>query len=374
MKRISRTFGAFAVVTVSMLTGVLLTFGYILIAPFSSADGSTIRVRMESFLSRDGEASKASLFDEEQITSIYRTAAPAVVAIFSRVGPREGLGSGVLIDSKGIALTNYHVVRNANQIEVALSDRTRYVGEVLGFDRQNDLAVLRLVDAPSNLPIVPMGDSESLRPGALAVAIGNPHGLERSVSVGVISGLNRTLRDPPGRPPIRDVIQTDAVINQGNSGGPLLNSRGEVVGITTAIEAVSGQRGFGGIGYAVPISTVKRHLERMFAGEEIEHAWLGISGSDVTPATIRERRLTVRNGILVAEAIGGGPAQTAGLQPGDVIITIAGHELRSMDELGVRLDRYHRPGESVPLEVVRGREQLTLDVTLGKWPERLPQR
>lgn len=373
MSRIGRIVAAFGVVSTSMMLGVLIALGYATVAP-SFRQGDTIPVKLAAFLSRDGEASKANLFDEEQVISVYRQAAPSVVAIYSRTGPREGLGSGVVIDPKGIVLTNYHVVRNATQIQVVFSDRTRYLAEVLGRDPQNDLAVVQIIDPPPDLPVAPMGDSDSLKPGALAIAIGNPHGWERSITVGVISGLNRTLREPPGRAPIRNVIQTDAAINQGNSGGPLLNRNGEVIGITTAIEAVSGQRGFGGIGFAVPIATAKRYLAHMIAGKTVEHAWIGISGGDVTPALVRERRLPVAQGILVADTVEGGPAQAAGVQAGDVLVSIGGHTLTSMDELGVRLDKVHEPGETVPVGIMRGKDRMELQVTLGAWPERLPQR
>ena len=188
----------------------------------------------------------------------------------------------MIVDPAGVVLTNYHVVRGATRIEVALSDRARYNGEVLGSDPQNDLAVVRLVDAPGGLPALTLGDTAALRPGSLAVAIGNPLGYERSVTVGVVSGLNRTLRERD-RPPLRNAIQTDAAINPGNSGGPLLNSAGEVIGINTAIERISGQQGFGGIGFAVPASTAARALDRMLAGETIQHPWLGISGVERDP-------------------------------------------------------------------------------------------
>jgi S1-C subfamily serine protease len=338
-----------------------------------AAREALLPVRLEVPLSA-GEASKANLFDEKQVMAVYERSAPAVVAIFSRTGQRQGLGSGVLIDPSGIVLTNYHVVRNATQIDVVLSDRTRYVGRALGGDPQNDLAVVRLLDAPGGLPVVPLGDLLDLKPGALAVAIGNPSGLERSVTVGVVSGLNRTLRDTPARAPIRDVIQTDAAINQGNSGGPLLNSKGEVIGINTAIEVVSGQRGFGGIGYAVPITTAKRYLDRMLAGETIEHAWLGISGSDMTARLAREVGSAATSGVFVDEAVTDSPADRAGLQKNDVLVSIGGQPVRTMDELGERLDRGFGPGDSIVLGVVRGQRRLELNTTLAKWPDRLPSR
>jgi S1-C subfamily serine protease len=243
---------------------------------------------------------------------------------------------------------------------------------VLGGDPQNDLAVIRLVDAPGKLPVITLGDLVDVKPGAIAIAIGNPGGLERSVTVGVVSGLNRTLRDTPAQAPIREAIQTDAAINQGNSGGPLLNSRGELIGINTAIEVVTGQRGFGGIGYAVPVTTVRRYLERMLDGQTIEHSWLGIRGGEVTAALARERGLPVNSGIVIEEAIAGSPAALAELGRNDVIVSVAGKPVANMDELGEQLDLTHQPGEVVTFGIARGRLRLDVPLTLAKWPERMP--
>jgi S1-C subfamily serine protease len=292
------------------------------------------------------------------------------VNVLSANGQRRAIGSGFIVRPEGIVLTNYHVVRGASQVEVSLSDRTRFPAELLGADPQSDLAALRLLDAPGNLPALPLGDSRQLQPGALAIAIGNPAGYERSVTVGVVSGLNRTLR--PGERPLRDVIQTDAAINPGNSGGPLLNSRGEVIGINTAIESVSGQRGFGGIGFAVPAATAARYLERMIAGQQIEHSWLGVSLSEVTPAVARSKRLAVSAGVLVEDVVADSPARRGGLQGGDVITAVDGRTVHSADELGDQVDRDKGPGDVVVLSVVRDRERLELPVTLGAWPEPLP--
>ena len=368
----ARTLNAFVVVTASMFVGALVTLGYVWLNPAIRASGPLLPVRFEAPLSLNGDASKAELFDEQQVMRVYERSAPAVVAIWSRQGRREGLGSGVIVESDGVVLTNYHVVRNAGQLDIVLSDRTRYTGQVLGGDPQNDLAVVRIIDAPSGLPVVPLGDLQDIKPGALAIAIGNPQGLERSITVGVVSGLNRTLRDTPGRAPIREAIQTDAAINQGNSGGPLLNSRGELIGINTAIEVVSGQRGFGGIGYAVPVTTARRYLPRMLAGETINHPWLGISGGDVTAALARERGLAVSTGVLIESTVEGSPAARAGLLQNDVLISIAGHPVSNMDDLGERVDREHAPGQTVILGVARGRQRLELPLTLGVWPEPRP--
>jgi S1-C subfamily serine protease len=379
MKRITRLAGATAVVAVSMALGATLALGYAwFLGPGSLLDVSRTgqagaggaAVRVEAPLSRRGDSTKADLFDEAQVARLYERAAPAVVAIYSASDQRGGAGSGVIVDPGGVVLTNYHVVRGATRIEVALSDRARYNGEVLGSDPQNDLAVVRLVDAPGGLPALTLGDTAALRPGALAVAIGNPLGYERSVTVGVVSGLNRTLRERD-RPPLRNAIQTDAAINPGNSGGPLLNAAGEVIGINTAIERISGQQGFGGIGFAVPASTAARALDRMLAGETIQHPWLGISGSNVTPALARERRLPVTDGALVASVEPESPAQVGGLREGDVLVALGGQPIRTMDDLGELMERGHRPGERGAFEVLREGQRLELGITFAPWPERL---
>lgn len=367
MRILRRFLGALLIVTVSMTVGGGLALGYAwYLAPRLS--GTAIPVRIDVPLSRAGEASKAALFDEREVIRIYERVAPAVVTITvsSVSGQRRGIGSGVIVKPDGVVVTNYHVIRNAGSIEVGLSDKAFYRARVTGSDEQYDLAVLQLMDVPGSLPVAPIGDSGKLKPGALAIAIGNPNGWERSVTVGVISGLNRTLRET-GRP-IRDVIQTDAAINPGNSGGPLVNSAGEVVGLNTAIEAVSGQRGFGGIGYAVPSATISRYLERMLAGEDVEHAWLGIAGNDITPAIARDRRLPEQYGILVVEASDNSPAQRGGIRNGDIITAIAGQPVRTMDELSDWLGRGN-PGDEVSMAVTRGTLRLDLKVTLGVWPE-----
>ena len=380
MRRAIRTLGATSVVAVSMSLGAVLALAYawffspqpgrpILAVHLDSGGKSIVPVKIEAPLSGDGLATKASLFDEREIASVYQNAAPAVVMIHVTMASRrgEGIGSGSIIRPDGIVLTNYHVVNGAAAIEVALTDHTYYAGHVLGVDPQDDVALIQLDGAPSDLPTVPLGDSRVLRPGQLAVAIGNPNRLERSVTVGVVSGLSRTLNDADR--PLRNVIQTDAAINPGNSGGPLLNSHGEMIGINTAIEAVSGQRGFGGIGYAVPTEVVTRYLARLLAGETIDHVWLGVAGNDLTPAVARERRLAVQSGALITQVIEGGPAQIAGLQLGDVITAIDGYQVRTMEELGQRLDETAGPGAAAKVTVARGRQTLDLNTTLAPWPE-----
>jgi S1-C subfamily serine protease len=393
MKRFTRLAGATAVVAVSMALGAVLALGYAwFLGPGSLLDvsrageagGVGAAVRVEAPLSRRGDSTKADLFDEAQVARLYERAAPAVVAIYSAGDQRGGAGSGVIVDPAGVVLTNYHVVRGATRIEVALSDRARYNGEVLGSDPQNDLAVVRLVDAPSGLPALTLGDTAAVRPGSLAVAIGNPLGYERSVTVGVVSGLNRTLRERD-RPPLRNAIQTDAAINQGNSGGPLLDARGRVLGINAQIRSTSG--GGVGVGFAIPVDTVRRSLDQLRREGEVSYAFLGVSSQDLYPQLAEHLGVDAREGALVVDVAEGSPAQEAGLEPGegktefqgqpdipeggDVIVAVEGQPVDRGSTLADLIER--RPaGSEVQLEVVRGDDRREVTVTLDERPATAP--
>jgi S1-C subfamily serine protease len=313
-------------------------------------------------------ASKANLFDEDVVTAIYERAAPGIVEVtVTTMTGRQGGGSGVLVAPNGTVLTNFHVIRAAASIEVTIRDRTRFVAKVLGTDPQDDIALLQLTGAPEGLAVLPLGDSDALRPGAMAIAIGNPIGLDRSISVGVIAGLGRTLRD--GDRPMRNVIQVDAALNPGNSGGALLDATGQVIGVTNAIERVAGRPGFGGIGFAVPSSSVRRNFARLLAGERIRHAYVGISGQDIGASVAQEFGLVAGPGIAVSGVSPGGPAALAGLRKGDAIMSVGSWRATSMEDFGAYVDRTYRPGDTVALEIRRAGSTLRLDVTLGAWPD-----
>ena len=313
-------------------------------------------------------ATKVALFDQAIVTAIYDRAAPAIVELsVTTANGRQGGGSGVLVAPNGTVLTNFHVVRSASAIEVTLSDRRRLAARVLGTDPQDDIALLNLVGAPDGLPVLPLGDSDALRPGAMAIAIGNPIGLDRSVSIGVIAGLGRTLRD--GDRPMRNIIQTDATLNPGNSGGALLDASGQVVGITNAIERVAGRPGFGGIGFAVPSSSVLRNFSRLLNGDRIRHAYVGISGQDLSASVAQELGLVEGPGIAVSGVAPGGPAATAGLRAGDAIVAVGSWRTTSMEAFGAHIDRTYRPGDTVAMEILRSGAVLEMRVTLGAWPD-----
>jgi putative serine protease PepD len=325
------------------------------------------------------------LAEEAAIVELYERVSPAVVNITNRRGQSgtpdfaRGAGSGVIFDPKGYVLTNNHVVDDATRLEVTLWDGTNFAGKLLGRDPANDLAVVQIEAPPEKLTVAPLGDSDVLKAGQLAIAIGSPFGLERTITMGVISSTGRT-RANEGRRPIRNMIQIDAPINPGNSGGPLLNSRGEVVGINTAIE--SPVRGSVGIGFAVPINAAKLFLPDMLAGREIKHPWLGISGLPLTPATAQELGLpATTEGVYVSEVVPDGPAAKAGLRGasgrgaagelprgGDVILSIDGQGIAKTDAISGYLDS-KRVGDTVRVEVLRDGQTQTLDVTLEEWPE-----
>ena len=383
---VGRLLKAALVIVPSMAIGVII--GIAAQAGFLGADGTpliggeTMSGRWITPFDSGTSYTRSALFDEEQLRRLYEAVGPAIVSVTgpSTRGGGQGTSSasGIVIDGIGHVLTNNHVVEGLRgQIEVVLAGGRRVPVEVLGRDPGNDLAVLK-VDAPGGqLPVAPLGDSSLVRPGDLAVAIGNPVGLERAITVGVISGLDRNLPRRGYRRALRQLLQTDAAINPGNSGGALLNSRGEVVGINTAIDASQGRLpSFGGIGYAVPINTALRYLERMKNGEVIEHPFLGLSGDPrpITPARARRDNLPVTHGILIAGVQEDGPAAQAGLCARDIVTRIDGRRLLSMDDLGGYLDAERTVGDIVDLTVLRGDDELTLQVTLGPWPDRFGQR
>ena len=290
----------------------------------------------------------------------------------------EGEGSGIVVDREGHILTNYHVVESADELVVEFWDGTAAVASVVGFDEANDLAVIRVSIPPERLHPAQFGDSDAVRVGEAVFAVGNPLSLEFSVSRGIVSGPPRG--DAIGTALgsyIRGVIQTDATLQPGNSGGPLLNLAGEVIGINTAIRA-DGTRTFMGIGFAVPSNTALRFLSDMIAGREIQHPQLGISGETVNEINADGFGLEVTRGVYVLSVLSGSGADRAGLRPdaangfgaprggGDVITAIGGVNVTTMGELARIIDR-HDVGDEITLSVVRGSRQLELVATLEAW-------
>jgi S1-C subfamily serine protease len=317
-------------------------------------------------------------------TEIYEQVRPAVVQITASAGRSGGTGTGVVIDESGHILTNNHVISGARTIEVRFADGSTTSGTIVGTDPANDLAVVE-VD-PSEAPaIATIGDSDAVRPGDTVLAIGNPFNLEGTITQGIVSALDRTYATGGSTRPLRGMIQTDAAINPGNSGGPLLNCKGEVIGINTLLENPTGENVNVGVAFAVAINTAKNSLSEMVSGETVSHPWLGIAGVDVTPALAEELGLGTDSGVYVTVVSSGSPAADAGLEGafasqnqaagsedvppgGDVILSVDGQEVSSIEELAGYLDREKRPGESVELSVSRNGETLTLSAELANWP------
>ncbi len=297
-------------------------------------------------------AAQRGLSAEERTSiDVTRRATPAVVGIQTS----SGAGSGVLIRGDGVIVTNAHVVGNAEQVRVSLADGSEYVGAVLGRDPSIDIAVVRI--AGTNLPAAPLADSDQIEVGQSAIALGNPLGFERTVTRGIVSGLNRALGNQ-----LDELIQTDAAINPGNSGGPLLNSSGEVIGINTA--AVNPGLA-SGIGFAVPINLARDVAEQLLTTGVIRRAFLGIQYEEVTPEIAAQLRLPVREGIIVAFVEPGTPAQAAGLARGDIITRIDDAPITGGGDLR-RFLRQKSPGEEITILVSRARQEVRLRTRLGE--------
>jgi serine protease Do len=277
--------------------------------------------------------------------------------------PRRGVGSGVIVDSRGFVLTNHHVIERADDIEVVLSDGRTLNGTVIGRDPKTDLAVVK-VDAELELPAATLGDSDNVKVGQWAVAIGNPFGLGHSLTVGVISGIGR---GDLGLATFEDYIQTDASINPGNSGGPLLDIRGEVIGINTAINPVGR-----GIGFAIPINMAKDVMQQLIDNGRVVRGYLGVVIQTLSPELASKFAVAEKGGVLVGDILRFSPAENAGLKRGDVILDFAGRPVHKMQELQ-RLVASTRPGTPVQLKVVRDRQEQLVALEIGELQDLEPK-
>jgi S1-C subfamily serine protease len=301
-------------------------------------------------------------------------------------GGGTATGSGFVIDTEGHLLTNNHVVEGADRITVKLGDSDKaYTATVVGTDPATDLAMLD-VEAPANdLHPLTLGKSSQMEVGDPVVAIGNPFGLDRTVTSGIVSALQRQIEAPDGFS-ITDVIQTDAAINPGNSGGPLINAHGEVIGINSQIATGGGGNGNVGIGFAIPIDTVRSEIHQLETTGEVDHAFIGISGGTITPDLARAINLPVKEGVIVQSVVKGGPADKAGIEGGhtsatidgaevnlggDIITELDGKKVAGMDEV-VELINAAKPGEEIELTILRDGSTKKATVTLGKRPDSVP--
>jgi S1-C subfamily serine protease len=292
-------------------------------------------------------------------------------------------GSGIVIDDEGHILTNNHVIEGASHIAVKLGESdTEYTAEVVGTDPASDLALIKVKAPQGELDALRLGDSSKVEVGDPVVAIGNPFGLDRTVTSGIVSALQRQIQAPNGFS-IDNVIQTDAAINPGNSGGPLINAAGEVIGINSQIETGgSGSEGNVGIGFSIPINTAKEEIAQLEKNGEVIHAYLGIEGGPITPAYAKTFNLPVKEGVIIQNVVPGGPADKAGLQGGNTPVTIEGAQIEvggdiiteangkkisNMEQI-IELVNEDKPGEEVELTILRDGTTKHATVTLGKRP------
>jgi len=333
---------------------------------------------------------------EQEITEVYERSGLGVVNItnrsygydfFMRPVPQEGAGSGIVYDQEGHIITNYHVIEDATELLVTLPDETTVTAQVVGADPSNDLAVLKIDAAPELLHPVPLGQSSDLRVGQFVVAIGNPFGFERTLTVGVVSALGRVIESPDDRF-IGEIIQTDAAINPGNSGGPLLDLSGQVVGVNTAIFSPS--QASAGIGFAVPVDTVRRVVPELIARGYYPHPWLGLSYvwdlSSDHAQILREvgMDVPVDEGLLLLEVAADSPAAAAGLRGGqqqvrlgrtilliggDILTAIDGEPIATGRDLIRFLDTRTAVGQTIQVTVWRDGQEMTIPVTLDEQPQ-----
>ena len=344
-----------------------------------------------------GIASPAHAFTEDEKNNIelYEKLSPGVVNIssttmerdfFFNVIPREGAGSGSIIDERGYILTNNHVIEDAGKIEVTLEGGKKYPAKLVGTDPDADVAVLKIDVAREHLTVIPMGTSENLKVGQKALAIGNPFGLGRTLTTGVVSSVGRTLRTSGGTL-MEDIIQTDAAVNPGNSGGPLIDSSGKMIGINTAIFSPTGASV--GIGFAVPVDMAKRVVNDLITKGYSSYPWLGATFLTLTPDLAEALRLPVQSGAMIVEVLPHGPAEKAGLRGGnnraqignsivvvggDVVTKMNGEPVQDADALIHRVRKF-LPGERVRLEVYHwngSHENVT--VTLAERPKNVRTR
>jgi len=317
------------------------------------------------------------------INEIYKADANGVAFIESKMAEGVASGSGVVLDDEGHVLTNNHVVEGGEQIRVSFeSEGQMYPAEVVGTEPNSDLALLKVEAPVAALHPLKLGDSSKMEVGDQVVAIGNPFDLQRTVTSGIVSALQREIQAPDGVT-INNVIQTDAAINPGNSGGPLINADGEVIGINSQIlTGGEGSKGNVGIGFAIPINTAKEEIAQLESGTADEHGFLGISGATITPELAQAFNLPVEEGVLVQQVEEGGPAAAAGIQGattaaevegqqfglgGDIITAIDGEKIGSTEDLVKTISDAHA-GETVEVTVVRGEGTATVSVTLAERP------
>lgn len=395
MKRVTRAL--ILVVLLGVLTGCMLPAVRLFVtsAPTATPTPQVIVVvaTPTPWTGDSGSAESADSVEARRI-AVYERVAPAVVNITTQVlrsnffwgtTPEEGSGSGFLWDREGHIVTNNHVVEGAQQIEVSFGGDTSMQATVVGTDPINDLAVLKVESVPEGVQPVDVGTSTDLRVGQTAIVIGNPFGqFERTMTQGIISAINRTIETDSTV--LRGVIQTDAAINRGNSGGPLLDSRGRLIGVNSAIYSPTGTSA--GVGLAIPVDKVLQVVPVLIETGRFPHPWLGLEelGYEISPALAQALDLPVQSGLLVARIYQDSPADRANLRPatdqviignrrylvgGDILTAIDGIPLATWDDLSAYLEEKTQVGQEVTLTVLRGGKELAVQVTLDDTPQSL---
>ena len=337
-------------------------------------------------LKTDSQHAEKLTEDESINVRIYRQASPAVANILTKATeydffmdpvPVEGAGSGFVFDPRGYILTNFHVVAGAQSIEVVLGDKTRFPAKFVGADQRNDVALIKIDPKDKQLTALTLGDSSTLLVGQKVLAIGDPFGFQTTLTTGVVSALGRTVQTSETTF-IDEAIQTDASINRGNSGGPLINTHGEVIGINSAIYTPSGTAA--GIGFAIPINTAKLIANDLISEGKVRRAYLGVQTLELTGWLAEALDLPVREGLLVEQTTKNSPAAAAGVKGGDraaqagmrriyiggdVIVGLDGQKVANQFDMNVILNR-KRPGDSVTVTVYRGAKKMDIAVKLGE--------
>ena len=365
------------IATAAIIFAVFISFNSI-----TNNDTSELIVTNGDYGETVGEVTGIERSYEYSLIDIFEKSEASIVQVSVVRGESDGgMGSGFVYSDEGYVITNQHVVQDAERVMITFLDGEAYIGNVIGTDRDLDIAVVKVEPTNTYLQPIKIGDSSKLKVGEKIAAIGNPFGLSGSMTSGIVSQMGRLLPQETGYS-IPDVIQTDAAINPGNSGGPLINMKGEVVGINTAIQSATGE--FSGIGFAVPANTVKKVVPVLIQDGEFKHPWMGISGTDVDPELAEVRGLNSSKGFLVVSVIEGSPAETAGLLgvtetketdgrefalDGDIILSIDGETVRKISDILVHLQREKSVGDEMVLSVNRGGEILELTMVLEERPQ-----
>ena len=344
--------GAVAVVA------VLLVGGFVVLPSSSKASTSGATSTSQAVTVNSSDSTDTTLAN-----AVAQKALPSVVSINVTTSDGEGVGSGVILDTDGSILTNYHVIDGAQSITVSANGKS-YDATVVGSDESSDLAVIKIDAGDDALTPIEVGDSSTLEVGDWVMSLGSPFGLEQSVSTGIVSSLYRStmLQSTSGNTIYTNLIQTDATINPGNSGGALVNDKGQLVGINSLIESYSGSSS--GVGFAIPGNYAVEVAQKLIAGETVTHAYIGGSFQTVTANNARSNSLSVNQGAYVAELASDGPAAKAGIQQGDVITALDDEEITSSDALVLAV-RSHSVGDTVTVTLMRGSKQMQVQVTLG---------